>query len=154
MDIIKLIICLVICQIAGLLGAVFNIKSIPRWYSKLKKPRFNPPNWIFGPVWTILYFLMGISVYLVLVSGKETTSAVLIFFIQLVLNVLWSALFFGIKKPSFAFIEIILLEISILVTIALFYKISIIASYLLIPYFLWVGFASILNFSIWRLNKS
>jgi len=97
---------------------------------------------------------MGISVYLVLVSGKETTGAALIFSIQLVLNVLWSALFFGIKKPSFAFIEIILLEISILVTIALFYKISIIASYLLIPYFLWVGFASILNFSIWRLNKS
>jgi len=153
MDIIALIVCIVICQAAGLLGSIFNFKSIPRWYSKLKKPAFNPPNWIFGPVWTLLYLLMGVSFYLVWTSGKEIGAAIIIFSIQLVLNILWSALFFGMKKPFIAFIEIILLWISILASIVLFIDISNTASYLLIPYLLWVSFAAILNFSIWKLNK-
>jgi translocator protein len=153
MDIIKLIICIAICQIIGLLSSLFNIKSIPGWYSKQRKPSFNPPNGVFGPVWTILYLLMGVSLYLILVSGKETTTAIIVFSIQLFLNLIWSAIFFGMKKPFFAFIEIILLWLSILVNIFIFYPISKVSSYLLIPYFLWVGFAAILNFSIWTLNR-
>jgi benzodiazapine receptor len=153
MDILKLIICILICQVIGLLGSFFNIKSIPGWYSRQKKPGFNPPNWIFGPVWTLLYLLMGISLYLVLISGKGTTLAIIIFSIQLFLNLIWSAIFFGMKKPFFAFIEIIFLWLSILINILVFYGISKASSYLLIPYLLWVSFAAILNFSIWRLNR-
>ena len=152
MDILKLIICILICQIIGFAGSLFNIKSIPGWYSKQKKPSFNPPNWIFGPVWTLLYLLMGISLYLVLISGKVTTLAIIIFSIQLFLNLIWTAIFFGMKKPSLAFIEIILLWISILINIIIFYNLSKISAYLLIPYLLWVSFAAVLNFAIWKLN--
>jgi translocator protein len=153
MDILKLIICILICQIIGFLGSLFNIKSIPSWYSKQKKPSFNPPSWIFGPVWTLLYLLMGISLYLVLISGKATTIPIIIFSIQLFLNLIWTGIFFGMKKPLLAFIEIILLWASILLNILTFYPISKVASYLLIPYILWVSFASILNFSIYWLNR-
>jgi tryptophan-rich sensory protein len=153
MDLLKLIICILVCQIIGLLGSLFNIKAIPGWYSKQKKPSFNPPNWIFGPVWTALYLLMGISLYLVLISGKETTIPIIIFSIQLFLNLIWTGIFFGMKKPLLAFTEIILLWISIAINIFVFYGISRVASYLLIPYILWVSFASILNFSIWWLNR-
>ncbi|MEI6850196.1 MAG: TspO/MBR family protein, partial [archaeon] len=134
MDIIKLILSIVICQFAGILGSLFNIKSIPKWYSKIKKPRFNPPNKIFGPVWTLLYLLMGISLYLILTSGKDITLPIIIFSIQLVLNIVWSFLFFGLRKPFFAFLEIIILWLSILATIIIFYAISKPAAYLLIPY--------------------
>ncbi len=153
MDIIKLILSIVICQFAGILGSLFNIKSIPKWYSKIKKPRFNPPNKIFGPVWTLLYLLMGISLYLILTSGKDITLPIIIFSIQLVLNIVWSFLFFGLRKPFFAFLEIIILWLSILATIIIFYAISKPAAYLLIPYLLWVSFASLLNYSLWKLNK-
>lgn len=153
MNILALIVCIVICQVAGLLGSIFNFRSIPKWYSKLKKPAFNPPNWIFGPVWTLLYLLMGVSLYLVWISGKEINLAIFIFSIQLILNILWSAIFFGMKKPLIAFMEIILLWIFILMNIVQFYSISTIASYLLIPYLLWVSFAAFLNLSIWELNK-
>jgi len=153
MDIIKLILSIVICQFAGILGSLFNIKSIPKWYSKIKKPRFNTPNKIFGPVWTLLYLLMGISLYLILTSGKDITLPIIIFSIQLVLNIVWSFLFFGLRKPFFAFLEIIILWLSILATIIIFYAISKPAAYLLIPYLLWVSFASLLNYSLWKLNK-
>lgn len=153
MEVISLIICVAICEIAGILGSLFNLKSIPKWYSKQKKPIFNPPNWIFGPVWTALYFLMGLSLYFVWVSGKDVSLQLIFFSFQLILNVAWSAIFFGMKKPSFAFIEIILLWISIIINIVVFYSISNISSYLLIPYLLWVSFAAVLNFSIWNLNK-
>lgn len=153
MEIAKLIICILICQIIGFLGSLFNVKSIPGWYSKQKKPSFNPPSWIFGPVWTMLYLLMGISLYLVLISGKLTNLAIIIFSIQLFLNLIWTGIFFGMKKPLFAFIEIILLWASILINILVFYEISRTASYLLIPYLLWVSFAAVLNFSIWWLNR-
>jgi translocator protein len=153
-DILKLIISIVICQLAGLVGSIFNFKAIPRWYSKLKKPAFNPPNWIFGPVWTILYLLMGISMYLVWNAGFSLFSTPLIIFgLQLLLNISWSALFFGAKKPAMAFVEILFLWMSILYLIFIFYPISQLASYLLIPYLLWVGFASLLNWKLWTLNK-
>lgn len=153
-DFFKLFVSIVVCELAGGIGSIFNIKAIPKWYRKIKRPSFNPPNWIFGPVWTTLYLLIGISFYFVWnsnVSGKEI--AIILFVVQLVLNILWSGIFFGLRKPGYAFIEIILLWASILAMIIFFYPISNVASYLLIPYFLWVSFASVLNFSIWFLNK-
>ena len=150
-NIIKLIISLVICQLAGVIGSFFNINSIPTWYATLNKPSFNPPNWVFGPVWTTLFLLMGISLYLVWTKGF-TKQALIFFSIQLFLNILWSALFFGLRSPLSALIEIIILWAFILLTIISFYKISKIAGILLIPYILWVSFAAVLNFSIYLLN--
>ncbi|MBU0536441.1 MAG: tryptophan-rich sensory protein [Nanoarchaeota archaeon] len=148
----KLIISIIIPQLAGLIGSIFTTSSISSWYSKLTKPSFNPPNWIFGPVWTTLFVLMGISFYLVWTSGKNIKLAVTIFIVQLVLNTLWSILFFGMQNPFAAFIELIFLWIAILATIIIFYRISPTAAYLLVPYLLWVSFAGILNYSIYSLN--
>jgi len=153
MDLIRLIVSIVICQLVGVIGSIPNIKSIPGWYSKIKKPKFNPPSWIFGPVWTLLYLLMGISLYLIWNSGNANNLALVVFFVQLLLNFVWSFIFFGMKRPGWAFVEIVFLWVSILWTIILFYSISNVAAYLLIPYILWVSFAAILNFSIWFLNR-
>jgi tryptophan-rich sensory protein len=132
---------------------VFTTSSIPTWYASLIKPSFNPPNWIFGPVWTTLYLLMGISLYLVWIRGAKKNRTALIWFgSQLALNSIWSILFFGLKSPLSAFIEIIFLWITILITIIYFYKTSKPAAYLLIPYILWVSFAAVLNISIVILN--
>lgn len=149
----KLIISIAVPQAVAVIGSLFTRSSVSGWYSKLNKPSFNPPGWIFGPVWTILYLLMGISLYLVWTSGKKgIKAAIIIFAVQLSLNLLWSILFFGMQKPFAAFIEIILLWIAILVTIIVFYKISPIAAYLLIPYILWVSFAAVLNYNLYALN--
>lgn len=151
-NIIKLIISIIICQLAGFIGSLFTSPSIPTWYAALNKPSFNPPNWLFAPVWTALYLLIGIALYLVWINKKRNKSAITFFTIQLMLNSLWSLLFFGLKNPFLAFIEIIILWSFILLTMISFYKISKPASYLLIPYILWVSFAALLNFSIWLLN--
>jgi benzodiazapine receptor len=152
-DIKKLIYSLIICLAAGAIGSLFTSSSIPTWYAALNKPFFNPPNWLFGPVWTLLYVLMGISLYLVWSRGfKKNKDAITWFFVQLILNTLWSILFFGLKSPLSAFIEIILLWIAILVTLIKFHKISKNSAYLLIPYLAWVSFAAVLNFSIFYLN--
>ncbi|MBN1385797.1 tryptophan-rich sensory protein [Candidatus Woesearchaeota archaeon] len=151
----KLIISLVVCQLAGIIGSIFTSSSIPTWYAAIKKPAFNPPNWIFGPVWITLFVMMGISLYLIWNLGLSTKAAkiaIIIFGIQLVLNTLWSILFFGLQSPFYAFIEIIILWIFILASIISFYPISRTASLLLVPYILWVSFAAVLNFYIWRLN--
>lgn len=151
----KLVMSIVICQLAGFIGSFFTVSSLSTWYVTLNKPFFNPPSWLFGPVWISLYFLMGISLYLIWNKGiesKPSKIALSVFALQLVLNSLWSILFFGLKSPLFAFIEIIILWIAILSTIIYFYKISKVASYLLIPYILWVSFAAVLNFSIYYLN--
>ena len=151
----KLITSVIVCQLAGFIGSFFTISSVSTWYLTLNKPFFQPPSWLFGPVWITLYFLMGIALYIVWnkgVKSKQSQMAILIFGLQLVLNSLWSILFFGLKSPLFAFIEIIILWTLILFTIRYFYKISKTASYLLIPYILWVSFASILNFAIYYLN--
>lgn len=156
-DIVKLIVSILICQLAGALGAIFTFKAIPTWYRKLKKPSFNPPSWIFGPVWTLLYLMMGISIAIVLSVNSGFFIAqkfgIMLFWIQLLLNVIWSILFFGLKKPGLAFLEIILLWITIAATIYEFFFVSSLAAWLLVPYLLWVSFASILNFYLWRLNK-
>ena len=151
---IKLIISIIVAQLAGVLGSLFTITSGNSWFSNLVKPSFNPPNWIFGPVWTLLYFLMGISLYLVWVSKKSRNRKIglYLFFTQLVLNSLWSILFFGLQNPLFAFVEIIILWVAILFTILYFYKVNKKASYLLIPYILWVTFAAVLNLRIFMLN--
>ncbi len=146
---------IIICQLAGFIGSIFTASSIPTWYANINKPSFNPPNWVFAPVWTTLYLLMGISLFLVLREGlneKDIKIAIAVFAFQLVLNSLWSFLFFGLRSPFAAFNEIIVLWIVILVSIILFFRISPVAGALLIPYILWVSFASVLNFSIWRLN--
>lgn len=155
--ILLLVISIIVCLAAGFIGSFFTSSSIGSWYSTISKPGFNPPGWIFGPVWTVLYILMGISLYLVLQKGLPDTHvkiAILIFAVQLVLNILWSILFFGMQSPMLAFIEIILLWVFILLTITHFYALSKPAAYLLIPYILWVSFAAILNFSIYMLNKT
>jgi tryptophan-rich sensory protein len=151
----KLILSIIISQLAGLIGAFFTTPSIHTWYATLVKPSFNPPNWVFGPVWTILYTLIGISLYLVIKDGigsKEKKFALIVFSIHLILNSLWSILFFGMKNPFLAFIEILILWGLIFYTMLLFKRIDQKTVYLLTPYLLWVSFAAILNFSIWRLN--
>jgi benzodiazapine receptor len=156
MEILKLIISILVCQLAGFVGSIFTTPSVPTWYATLKKPAFTPSNSIFGPVWTTLFILMGISMYLIWKKGfqnRDVKIALFIFGAQLVLNILWSFLFFGLRCPSCAFVEIIILWIAILITILSFVKISQIAGVLLLPYIIWVSFAAVLNFSIWTLNK-
>lgn len=149
---ITLLISIIICFSAGALGTVATSKNIPNWYSRLKKPSFNPPNTVFGPVWTVLYILMGISLYKILQSPQEHTIAIAVFAIQLILNALWSFIFFGWHKLWLGFTEIVLLWLSIFLTLFLFAKIDISATLLLVPYFAWVSFAALLNFSIAKLN--
>jgi len=151
----KLIVSILVCQAAGLIGSVFTIANIPTWYAALEKPFFTPPNWVFAPAWTTLFLLMGIALFIVWNKGLNTKAskiAVSIFAVQLVLNILWSALFFGLQSPFLGFIEIILLWIAILLTIIAFARVSKSAALLLIPYILWVSFASLLNYSVWILN--
>lgn len=152
--ILKCIVAISLCLAAGFLGSFFTSPSIPTWYQFLAKPSFSPPNWLFAPVWTALYILMGISLYLVWGSkSKKRQIAINIFLIQLGLNALWSIIFFGMKNPGLALLEIVILWSTIFLTIKLFFPISRIAAYLLVPYILWVSFASILNLSIWLINK-
>ena len=153
--ILKLIASILICQGVGSIGALFTSPAISTWYTTIQKPSFNPPNWIFAPVWTLLFLMMGISLYFVWSKGwedKKIKIAVFIFSAQIALNIFWSLLFFGLQSPFYAFIEIIILWLAILLTIISFYKISKIAAYLLLPYILWVSFAAVLNFSILILN--
>ncbi|MDD5626665.1 MAG: tryptophan-rich sensory protein [Patescibacteria group bacterium] len=152
--IVQLIVSVVVCQGVGVLGSLFTMPAIPGWYASLVKPSFSPPNWVFAPAWTTLFLLMGIALYLVWQKGggRERERALSIFFGQLMLNVLWSSLFFGLHSPQIAFLEILILWLSILATVIVFYRISRVAGLLLLPYILWVSFAAILNFSIWRLN--
>lgn len=152
----KLAISIIVCLAAGFIGSIFTNRSIPIWYESLKKPSFNPPAWLFGPVWTALFILMGISLFLIWKIGLNyngVKTALIVFGIQLILNILWSILCFGLRAPLAAFIEIIILWILILMTILIFYPISKAAALLLLPYILWVSFASVLNFSLWQLNR-
>lgn len=149
-----LILAILLCEGVGILGSFFTISAIPTWYATLNKPSFSPPNFLFGPVWTMLYALMGFSLYLVWTSKvKSKQMALKYFWAQLGLNALWSIIFFGFKKPGLAFVEIIALWIAIWLTIKSFRRSSRAASYLLYPYLAWVSFASILNLSVWVLNR-
>ena len=149
---IKLIVSILICQIAGIIGSIFTTPSITTWYADLQQPAFSPPNWVFGPVWITLYTLIGISLYLVWNKKKNIKIPLTLFFIQLILNSIWSIIFFGLQNPFYALIEIIILWITILLTIINFYKVSKKAGLLLLPYIIWVSVATILNYYIWILN--
>ena len=154
-DIVKLVISLVACQCAGLVGSIFTSPAIPIWYATQEKPPFSPPNWLFAPAWGTLYLLMGVAAFLVWRQGfsKEgVKSALAIFLVQLVINALWSAVFFGLKSPIAGVVAIVVLWVAILFTILKFFRLSVAAGSLLIPYILWVSFATALNIAIWMLN--
>jgi translocator protein len=153
---IKVIICIFLCLSAGGIGSRFTASAIPGWYATLNKPPFSPPNWIFAPVWTILYILIGLAAALVWqqsLRNPHVRSALVVFLIQLILNMLWPVLFFGLHSPFYGLVDILFLWAMILVTIAQFSKVSILAAVLLIPYILWVTFASGLNLGLFLLNK-
>jgi tryptophan-rich sensory protein len=154
-DIWKLVIAIVVSEAAGFIGTLFTTPSITTWYAALTHPAFSPPNWVFAPVWTLLYLLIGIAAYLVWKAGgnrKDVRAALIIFVIQLALNAGWSIIFFGQHNPGGALIDIGLLWLAILATILTFYKVSKRAAYLLLPYIAWVTFAAYLNYAIWTLN--
>ena len=155
-DLLKLIVSLIICQLAGFVGSLFTTPSISTWYAFLEKPSFTPPNWVFSPVWISLFVVMGISLFLVwqkTLHYPGVRGAMFWFAVQLFLNMLWSALFFGLKSPFFAFIGIVFLLVAILLTMIKSFKVSRLAGILLLPYILWVSFAAFLNFSIWTINS-
>ena len=143
-----------ICQLAGIIGSLSTAPAVKGWYTTINKSPLNPPSWVFAPVWTALFIMMGIAAGIIWLSEKNEArkKALTVFGVQLVLNTLWSIIFFGMKNPPLAFIEIIVLWFAILYTIILFRKINRKAAYLLIPYILWVSFASILTLSVAILN--
>ncbi|MGD9129136.1 MAG: tryptophan-rich sensory protein [Candidatus Woesebacteria bacterium] len=150
-----LIFSIFISHLAGIIGSLATSSSVSTWYPKLNKPLFNPPNWVFAPVWLTLYTLMGTSLYLIWVKGfkkKKIELTVQVFFIHLFFNSLWSVVFFGFQNLALAFLIIIILWLMIAYLIRLFWQINKKAAYLLLPYILWVSFAALLNYSIWQLN--
>jgi translocator protein len=154
-EVLKLIGCMAICELTGLVGSLAMMRTLPTWYASLHKPSFSPPDWIFGPVWTILYLIMGIALYLVLRKGffePGVKTAIIVFAVQLILNAVWSFLFFGSESPLLGLIDIVLLWTAIAVTIVFFSYVSKPAALLLFPYIFWVSFAVVLNFFLWRLN--
>jgi tryptophan-rich sensory protein len=154
--ILTFLIAIIIPQIAGAIGSIFSFSSIPTWYTTLVRPSIAPPNWVFGPVWTTLFLLMGISSFIIYQKGinrPDVRRALYVFFIQLILNATWSILFFGLNDIGAALIEIVGLWVIILANIILFWRISKIAGYILIPYILWVSFASYLNYTFFILNN-
>ncbi len=151
------IIAVIICLTAGAIGSFFTTPYLPTWYTTLNKPPFSPPNWLFGPVWTTLYFLMGVAFYDVWVKHTGRSSNwlgdVTFFLIQIILNTLWSIVFFGLHQIGVALLVILVLWFMILLCIIAFSRISKIAAILLVPYILWVSFASVLNAAIYFLNR-
>ena len=150
----KLAVSLLLPLGVGAVAGMFTAQAIPEWYASLNRPSFNPPNWVFGPVWTVLYILMGISLFLIwnVDSGKERNTAILVFLLQLLLNFGWSFLFFYFRMIGFALAEIILMWMSIAMMIFLFYRIRPMAAYINVPYLLWVTFAAVLNGAYYFLN--
>ncbi len=152
---VLLIVCVAIPIAVGIIGSVFTITEIPGWYSGLQKPFFTPPGWVFGPAWTILYILMGLSLYLIVKDGLRTApvrQGVILFAAQLLLNFAWSWIFFGRHAILLGLIDVLLLFVLVAATIWVFLRISRPAALLLVPYLCWVGFASLLNAMIWVLN--
>lgn len=152
---LRLVIAIGASQLAGILGSFFTMSAIPEWYRYLLKPAIAPPNWVFGPVWTTLFILMGVAAWLVWERGarrRDVRIALGLFLIQLGLNTLWSVVFFGLQNPGAAFVEILILIIAILATMRAFYPISRLAALLLVPYIAWVSFAAYITWSIYQLN--
>jgi translocator protein len=153
---VSLLIFIAVCLGAGALGSITTTAEIKGWYKTIEKPLWNPPDYVFGPVWTTLYVMMGVAAWFVWKSGSANSAILplVIFGIQLILNVAWSWIFFGMHEIGWAFVEIVVLWLAIAATTAVFFHRSQIAGLLMVPYLLWVSFASILNFAIWQLNAS
>ena len=149
-----LIVLLAICFAAAGIGGAVTTPKIDNWYATLAKPTWNPPNWIFGPVWSALFLGMAVAAWLVWRQGGSSGAVwpLVLFGVQLVLNVLWSCLFFGLQNPGAAFVEVLVLWAAIAATMVAFWFRSTVAGILFVPYLAWVTFASVLNFAIWRLN--
>jgi tryptophan-rich sensory protein len=155
LSILKLISSIFLCFAAGAVGSLFTVKEVRGWFQTLQKPPFAPPDWIFGPVWTVLYVLMGIAFYLIWMSDVPKpfrNFAMILFMAHLIFNALWSVLFFGMHSPAWAMVDIIVLWIMVMALIGVFWTISQIAGLLLVPYGCWVSFAMVLNYAFWRLN--
>jgi len=152
---VKLLASLLLPLGVGAIAGIFTSEAIPGWYASLNQPLFNPPNWIFGPVWTALYIIMGISLFLIwkLEAGKERNQAILIFIIQLILNFCWSFFFFYFKMIGLALADIVLLWVLIFIMLIRFFKLKPMAAYINIPYLLWVTFATVLNVAYFLLNR-
>lgn len=146
---------IVLCELVGIIGGLLTASAIPTWYAALAKPSFSPPNWIFGPVWTMLYVLMGVAVYRVFRLGMNKSavrSAVFLFLFQLTLNAIWSLIFFGGQNIPLGFVDIAALWITIIVLVFRFCALDGVSAYLLMPYLGWVSFATVLNYNLWLLN--
>jgi len=155
-EIVKLVTSVVICLIPGFAGSMINAKAIPTWYSFINRPSFAPPNWVFAPVWTALYVMIGVALFLVWRKGTGhpgVKAAIVAFAVQLVLNGIWTPVFFGLKSLPGGLVVIILMWIAILITIIRFFPISRSAGILLIPYLAWVSFATVLNAGFYSLNR-
>lgn len=154
-QIVALVVFVAICFSAGFIGSFFTAASLSDWYASLNKPLFNPPNWVFAPVWSTLYLLIGISGWLVWRRRGENRVALVLslFSLQLLLNAFWSVIFFGLREPGWAALEIVLLWAAIALYAVAAWRVSKAASLLMLPYLAWVGFAAVLNFSIWLLNS-
>ena len=153
--IFKLIISIAIPLAVGGIAGIFTSSSVNGWFTTITKPSFNPPNWLFAPVWTALYIMMGIAFFLIWKSDAATkikNAAMGLFFLQLAFNFLWSFIFFYAHQPGWALVDILLMWLAILCTIIYFTKISAIATWLMVPYICWVSFATVLNYAIWKLN--
>jgi benzodiazapine receptor len=153
------VISIIVCESVGIIGSFFTFSSVTNWFPMLVKPWFSPPSWLFGPVWIIMYFLMGLSLYIIWNSKAELSKQkyrkqfFILFGIQLILNALWSFLFFGLKNPTYGLIDILFLDIVVAMTIIYAYRVSKYAAILLAPYMVWITFATLLNFEIVLLNK-
>ena len=155
--ILTLIIAVGICLLAGYIGSYYTTPEIPTWYAGLQKPDINPPSWVFAPVWTVLYIMMGFSLYLILLSDlkkQEVQFGLILFIFQLMVNIGWSFFFFGLHSTFYGFLAIVLLWAVLLCTIIQVWRFSIPAAVLLMPYFVWVSFAGYLNYEILILNPN
>lgn len=153
---LKALFCVLFCLSAGGIGSALTASAIPEWYTALQKPALSPPNWVFAPVWTVLYVLMGLAAAMVWQKGLQNRvirTALIFFLVQLTLNTVWSWLFFGLRSPLYGLVDILFLWAMILVTITHFFRISVPAGLLMVPYLLWVTYASGLNFGIFLLNR-
>jgi tryptophan-rich sensory protein len=155
-NILKLLASLAVVVAAGGVGSLATTRAIPTWYRGLAKPSFNPPDWLFGPAWTVLYLLMAVAAFLVWKQGFNSSGvklALAVFLVQLALNALWSILFFGMRSPLAGLVNITVLWLVILATIVLFFRVSVLAGVLLLPYIAWVSFAAVLNAAVFLLNR-
>jgi len=155
-NLLKLVVSLGVVLAAGGIAALATTRATPTWYQTLKKPSFNPPNWLFGPAWTVLYLLMAVAAWFVWKQGIGAAGvklALAVFLVQLVLNALWSIFFFGLRSPLAGLVDIVALWLAIIATIILFFRVSVPAGVLLLPYIVWVTFAAVLNAAVFHLNR-